>query len=305
MEKFSKDFKNLPLFNQLNKELKQTNDEISDKHTKELLSNKSPEFINEYFKSCAQNLELAKNAITKISVRLNDFFKICCCFVKNQMIKNVVFSPLYGDHHINYYFEKIYSIIYEVVLSYEEKYFNTNFDHELVVEQMLKELDDNLKKFQGDLAEELCNSEYFKKCFSELFRRDISTLDDYIEVEKIVCDYNKMFAFISNVARRIEDQSCDLLSYYRPNPEKNLDSKIVSGIEIVFNNQIKFKEIKAFDDEGKKISMMKNGKFPIDRIETLYFTTDVIKKLNIKELEISFPDDRPSKKIKVNDFLTE
>jgi hypothetical protein len=234
---------------------------------------------------------------------LRSLFNICCDHLKDEMLKNNIFFPIGNKYDIDYYLKELYKQIFKSINCRQEYYdVNNPENNSSMLRGLINLFDCFLDKLQATAVRDLCESEYIQKYFSGLLGREVKTLEDYINVEKIVCDYHNMFLYIDNLAFRIKGQ-CVLFPYFQPIFNDTYNYRIIDGIEITVRFPAEFEIFKAFDVEGNSILMERNTDYFLDKIGRIYCTSEVLKKKNIYEIEIISSVYKFSKRFKIDEYL--
>jgi hypothetical protein len=151
-------------------------------------------------------------------------------------------------------------------------------------------------------VKDLCFPEYVNNHFAKMIDSSVRTLEDYIAVEKVVCDYHNMFVYIANLALKNEDLSWELLPYFHPISDEKYNCKIVDGIEIKFEYPAKFGQINGIDEEENVTVLVKDIDYFIED-NKFYLIFEILEMKKIAEIEIITPINFLYKRFKVNKYL--
>jgi hypothetical protein len=263
-------------------------------------------FFKDKFK---EDLEQESNNYDKLTSKTFKSFEtlINDCFTNfvSYMLTSDIFLPISDYYSTNLYRKELYDCVYSVV---KVKFFEYEMaelkEIYLVFEKIIVDIINCLKEKQRELIRNICRTDLFYNHFSQLLGKQIKTLDDFIIVEKIVCDFHNMLAYKINIGCSLSKSF--ILTYYRsPIFIDDYDCSIIRGIEIKLADGFldKFGSIKAYDDKGKVVNFIASEHFFFGENRTLNTTSGILKQLNIKEIEVITEKKGKRIRFKVEDYL--
>jgi signal peptidase I len=133
--------------------------------------------------------------------------------------------------------------------------------------------------------------------FSDLIGSKITTVNDFIMVDKIICDF-------INMMRCVKENEKYEVSPINPMITDNFEIQFINGIEIVFENSFEPGEIKAYNSEREDIKIIKNvDYFENKRNNGFCLTYEKILEKNIHEIEVISKSGDHKQSFKVKDNL--
>ncbi|EOB12217.1 hypothetical protein NBO_501g0009 [Nosema bombycis CQ1] len=225
---------------------------------------------------------------------LKSVFDSICKSVTNELLNDKIVLPLGKSYTIDYHFEKLYAFIIKKTCETQEicicpdRYKSKRaFCHHYPNDAHEKM---NLKKILlFDLYETI--SKYFFNLTSE----------DYVEFEKVVCDFYNMIKYLKN---KFRDECLQLdiqclrknKAYSKPIVINDYKCRIVKGIELYFPKNSETGKLKAFDSEGKEIEIKKGVDYFKTSKSTIFITFENILSKKIKEIEVFSENNEFSKR---------
>lgn len=141
------------------------------------------------------------------------------------------------------------------------------------------------------------------KYFSTLINKNIVTLEDYIEVEKIICDYYNMIVYIesrqSRINKTVKSDFVELVSI------DNYNYRIIKAIEISSSVFSKSVQIKAYGYEGEEIPIVEGIDFFKRAITRICVLSERLNEKNICEIEVLAFDGVYKKRFNVEQCLSD
>jgi hypothetical protein len=262
---------------------------------KDFLVNK----FNEEMEKTNNNIEQNESIIF-----LKFLYKKHCDYFIKEMLKNNIFFPIGDKFNIEFYLLSIFEYILKSIKSRHRIFEASNSEKKKsILNKMLIIFDSYLERLGVTATKELCESAYVHNHFSGLLKKKIETLEDYVAIEKMVCDYHNMFVYITNLTRKVLNPFLKLLKYVSPIFIDNYHQKIVDAIEIIFRNDADFIEICGLDCESNKVILEKDTDYYLNNYGKFFCTIDNLKKKNIVESEIVSVVRKFGKKFKVVKYL--
>ncbi|EOB14906.1 hypothetical protein NBO_12g0012 [Nosema bombycis CQ1] len=155
--------------------------------------------------------------------------------------------PIKGDLTVKFYFDRFYILIKEVIDEVIRK-----IDPDSpgcakncynLVKAFIKKVLKISKEFVAKSWEPLGAIDFFSK----ILNRKIENLDDYIEIDRIMCDFYNMVCCVSGIRDNLEDSELDFIN---PMLANNHEFRVSKGFEITSKSPYKLKEIKAYNSES-------------------------------------------------------
>jgi hypothetical protein len=141
--------------------------------------------------------------------------------------------------------------------------------------------------------------------FNELLGRNIVSEEDYMEVDKAICDYFNIMRCI-NEAKNYQSKT-SVINLANPNLKDNFECRIIKAFEITVENPIEFGSIKAIGLRGKEILIEESVdyfmRFYENNRSSILLPFENIRAKNIKEIRIISDDGKYKKKLKVSKYL--
>jgi hypothetical protein len=222
------------------------------------------------------------------------------CFdilVKNFETNNLFF-PVGGKYNLQFYYGKLQEIVCKRIINLVDDYFNEDF---VGKENALRNLEDKLRRQIHHLSltafYDLFKTDYIFKHFANVYGQNFKTQEDYVCLDKILCDYFSTFLFIFHSVYP-DHPVC----YIPPVFVNDFDYNLVSCIEIDEECLHRNKHIMALDDNGYEVKLYEDVHYFVKGLKR-YYSYDVIKRMNIYEFDLASYDINSSKRLKVYDFL--
>jgi hypothetical protein len=232
-------------------------------------------------------------------------YKRCFDKITKYLSTNILILPVRGSHTKEFYFDQFYKLIKKTIGARIEDL------EELYKDHVPGYNDPYFERFASDLYNFGSTTKYeswelFKivDYFKDLIGKEIKNLEDYIEVDKILCDFGNVMLFLDNLKRNLIRNT--LLLYDKPMFIDDFDCQLVIGIEVSLESPVKFGGIKAFDSSGKKIKMERN----FDYFVRVYMnkcrvslTFRRIRERDIQEIEVISANKKYRKRFNVIEYL--
>jgi hypothetical protein len=227
--------------------------------------------------------------------------------LKNEMLHNRILFLISSQYNTKFYLNKVHEIIFKLNGSRQQIVDVTNPDYDRFISgNAIKLFDIELKKLQTDAFIKFSESEYIEKHFTTVLNKNVKTLDDWIIVEKMICDYHNMLVYLANLYRMKKDSKYSSYEYYTISPISfvNYNCRIIDGIEIKFINSAKFGEIKAFDKDEKEVKFLEGFHYFINSLNRFCCPSEVLKRMKINKILFSSKDYKFMKAVEVGDYLS-
>ncbi|EOB14955.1 hypothetical protein NBO_11g0027 [Nosema bombycis CQ1] len=140
-------------------------------------------------------------------------------------------------------------------------------------------------ELQEKALNDLCESKLFFCHLLKYVEKNIKTSEDFINIENLICDYHNILVYIVNSDSTFKNR---FENFYFSKPifidENNY--KIIDGIEIYFEHKPNLKCVKGYYGENDFIILEKDVHYFISEFNNLYCPSDILRKLNLKEIEL-------------------
>ncbi|EOB12857.1 hypothetical protein NBO_354g0001 [Nosema bombycis CQ1] len=170
-----------------------SSDDDSHKETNIVKSSSLIEFLNRKFDEDSEvnNMELNEKENLKL------FFIATYETAKRELLNKNMILPLGGQYTIDYYLKELYDLIIENARKTQEtciSLIREQIDPTNSLFIITEHLDAKYKKIT---LQDIYDHENILKHFSDYLKKKISTVEDYVEVEKVVCDFYNMIKYLS------------------------------------------------------------------------------------------------------------
>ncbi|EOB11331.1 hypothetical protein NBO_1282g0001 [Nosema bombycis CQ1] len=213
----------------------------------------------------------------------------CVLYIKNQLLNKELMLLIGDKYNIDFYIEKFHSIISTAVKKVsdvkrlrpeeEDKFFEEEFEME----------NNEIEKLKMAALNHLCETDFIPNYFSKVLGKKIETLEDYIAIDKMACDFHNIICKIINIIAVKENPQFDLKPYYEP-VNDDCNYKLVEGFMIKLEKGVKLKQIKGFNDKGGTIKLESEEHYVIDQSNSYNFVKKVLEIKNIREIELLLKD---------------
>lgn len=237
---------------------------------------------------------------------IESLFKKCCTELTKELIFRNIILPVRNHFTVDYYLRMFYEFINNTIEFMLNDTDQNDLDDGNIYSKYRLIFTKQVSNMYKTIINEIWNSLDLRKYFSELLGKEIIKLEDYIDVEKVICDYCNMMHCAFAIKNRIYDDSN--LNINKPMLIDNFDTKIIRAIEITLKNPIDFGEIRAYDFAGKRILIMWRGFDFFVGIQKNYvvsMTFEKIREKNINEIEIISADGQNSQTFIVSGYLND
>jgi hypothetical protein len=268
--------------------------------TSDFMDRISKNFISD-LKKVEKNTSIGSQALKNSKLIFDKY----CDYLKNELLEKRILLLIGGIYDIDYYIKVLYDHIFKtsLELSQEDQGFINPNNIFSILSEMTNLFDCYLIKLQKRTIKDLCESEYIHKHFSKLLGRKVKTLDDFMIVEKMVCDYYNVFVHTANLARKFYG-SFALFSYCKPLFNDDIFKyRILDGFGCRLGKGNNLNQIKAFDCNLNEVTLTKGVDFFVDEFRRLFFISDVLRKKNVKEIEIVSFAFKFKKIFKISEYL--
>ncbi|EOB13995.1 hypothetical protein NBO_43g0001 [Nosema bombycis CQ1] len=204
-------------------------------------------------------------------------------------MSNGIFLPITDKYDPCFYLDKFYNEINTAIKDLKNTKEPTSCD--LTFTNLFK-FSRSIEKLQEFYITEACESEFVQKHLSSVIGKDVASLEDYIEIEKILCDYYNVFTAIIN----------NNLLYLKPFFNENYNCRIVKGIKIDFESPAKFGKMFAYRYDGKEVILKNDLDYFMDNSGDIFFLSDKIRAKNLYEIVVMSSDGKSRKRFEVDDF---
>ncbi|EOB12604.1 hypothetical protein NBO_398g0002 [Nosema bombycis CQ1] len=158
---------------------------------------------------------------------------------------------------------------------------------DIIFQYQIAILDKKLKNLQDMVVKDLCEVKYFYHCFSKLLKRDIKTLDDYKIIERILCDYNNILVYLTNL-NTIKSRLYFQFNHLKPLFIDDYSCRIIDGVVIKFDDSVYLESVKAFNYQDNEISIKEDIYYFTKKLDkSFFFVTEILNLKNINRIEIS------------------
>ncbi|EOB14401.1 hypothetical protein NBO_28g0040 [Nosema bombycis CQ1] len=285
----------------INKMIEEDLEKLSSKKEKNMFCNICESFVCGSCKS--------KGVSDKNSALRTYKFLLEKCFIdlQSKMLDKKLFFHVWGKYDADYYFVELYNQARKLIPEYQEDFEIAEFeDKNVVFQEICESLYDSLKKLQKKVFDELFESDFIHKQFSQLLGKDFKTIDDIFTIEHIVLDYVNMLTYLSKFYKNSD--GTDFYNYHYPlNFNSSYKCKIVSYLKITLktNYYNNFKKIEAFNEKGERVEFEKNVHYFIKLHSDceFYCALEILRKLNIKKIKITTLQNDFCKMVKVDEYL--
>jgi hypothetical protein len=240
-----------------------------------------------------------------INEQVDLLYQRCFDEIIDDLSTNDLFLPVRDSFTKEFYFDQFYKLIKKIienmledVIKYYKDYIPGHNDSHF------RRFKRDLYEFGSTIIDKYWESWKIIDYFTGLIGKEIKTVDDFIEVDKILCDFSNVMRFLEGLKK---DQICDDPKWY----DKlmfidNFHCQLVRGIEVSLENPVQFGGIKAFDSTGKKIKMERN----FDYFVRVYMnkckvslTFERIRERDIQEIEVISADKKYRQWFNVAEYL--
>ncbi|EOB12368.1 hypothetical protein NBO_456g0002 [Nosema bombycis CQ1] len=262
------------------------------KHLKDLFdanfTSPNDEFVDEY----------------ETFVTIKALFNECCHHLISGLVSKRIFLPIENIYTIDFYIAWAYPFIetFTDSLRHDTDSSNPNMRSFLMLKTM-QWFRKSLELFQRSVIDETFEVMCIDKYFSKLINKNIVTLEDYIEVEKIICDYYNMIVYIESRQSRINKTVKS--DFVEPVFIDNYNYRIIKAIEIsssVFSKRV---QIKAYGYEGEEIPIVEGIDFFKRAITRICVLSERLNEKNICEIEVLAFDGVYKKRFNVEQCLSD
>jgi hypothetical protein len=224
--------------------------------------------------------------------------------IKDKILKKDIFFQIGGKYNVDYYIDEFFCRIYKLAKTNQEVFQIAENDEKIkILNYFDRFVHESMKELQKMVIEDLFEKGYLYEHFSSVFGKNIKTFDYYAVAEKILCDYQNMLAYIAHCDHSFKKKSVSSY-YYPPVFIDSYNCKIISGIEFRLLNEYKNHSvfIEAFDNEGRKVIFKREEHYFIQS-DFLYCTSDILRAMNIEEIDLISQRFGFIKRIKVYEYL--
>lgn len=230
---------------------------------------------------------------------IENLFEDCCYDLINQLLSENIILPIKGKYDVKFYLDQFYNFIKEAIDDLLNDLDNNYYSFD--VPYILWDYTWKVRKQTIKMYESIISNawETLKVCeyFSDLIGRKITTVYDFIEVDKIICDF-------INMMRCVKENEKYEVSPINPMITDNFKIQFINGIEIVFENSFEPGEIKAYNSEREDIKIIKNvDYFENKRNNGFCLPYEKILEKNIYEIEVISKSGDLNQSFKVKDNL--
>jgi hypothetical protein len=251
---------------------------------------KVSDFLDSLSNKFYEDHEELKSSQLSLNIVQKNFrlmFEKCLDHTKDRLIYRNVMLPITGDFTINYYLEKIYNCILRFINRNQPLYYfsgsridNFNF------RRMIYSFNFYLLELQKKAAKNFFKDGHFLKYFFNSSQK-IKSLEDIIKIENKMCDYYNMMVYIIKLDL-IPINYNSVFCFLNPTFIDDSDFKIVNGLEIELDYLKTLKSIVALIEKENNLTLEENVHYFIDKFSKAYIPNEILKKLNVQELEITF-----------------
>lgn len=231
-------------------------------------------------------------------------FNRCCIELINLIMFDVIILPVKGAFTLIFYLDKFYELIKISIDSSIESGECYNFENDFALLWKYVEMfERSLSNFHLSIIGDAWKTFNVMEFFTTVIGKDITTNEDYEEVEKIICDYHNM------MSTTLKDKK-----NRNPYREQNLINlmfkddhtcRIIRMLEVTFTYFTEICDVKGYDSRRRALLLKRNEEFflTIDKEDGVLFNIEKIRILDIYEIEIIVSEVKKSLRFKVKDYV--
>lgn len=223
-----------------------------------------------------------------------------------NLSSNDVILPIRGLYTVEFYLDKFYELIKNAIEDMLKGRFDRNraLSTGDVVFRFRLHFKNNLITMYKSIISDAWDSANICDYFSTLFGREIKSVEDFMEVDKVICDYRNMM-YSSLVMKKSLRDPLELYFIY-PRLVDDLECRIIKGIQITLDHPTRFEQIKAYDETGKELSMRRGHDYFVKfhgRFDKISFSFEKLREKDINVIEIISKDENVKKTFNVKEYL--
>jgi hypothetical protein len=237
---------------------------------------------------------------------IESLFKQCCYEIAEKLSNHQIILPVNGIVTVEFYLDQFYEFIKKAIESslknidseYSEKVPVIFCAYFLVFKRDIKRMS---KSVINDTWESLRIFRYF----NELLGRKILNEEDYMEVDKAICDYFNIMRCINEAKN--DQRRTSVINLANPMLKDIFECRLIKAFEITVENPVEFGTIKAIGLRGKEILIEESVdyfmRFYENNRSSVLLPFENIRAKNIREIRIISDDGKYKKKLKVSKYL--
>lgn len=178
-------------------------------------------------------------------------------FIDTMAQNNKIYLLTGGKYSIEFYVKRLCNLIKKTVNSICEKGGIIELDFENYISS--RKVMAKVKKSKIKVARFLFETEHLSKHFSKVLGTRFKTLEDFKNVDKIICDYSNVLNYVFKCKFKMQQDSRSCPAFYDPVFVDESIYKINTALKIEIEENADLIEIKAFNDKEEMIKLQESS----------------------------------------------
>ncbi|EOB12482.1 hypothetical protein NBO_429g0003 [Nosema bombycis CQ1] len=183
---------------------------------------------------------------------IESLFEQCCYEIKEKLSNHQIILPVNGIVTIEFILDQFYELIKKAI---ESSLKNIGSEYSVKVPVIFCAYFLVFKRDIKRMSKSIINSTWESlrifDYFNELLGREIANEEDYMEVDKAICDYFNIMRCINEA--KYDQSRTSVINLANPMLKDKFECRLIKAFEITVENPIEFGSIKAIGLKGKEI----------------------------------------------------